>query len=241
MKVKNYARKNANDAVLMTYHEKDGIQPYMFRDAKTPQPYWAVWSQPKTKGLRSIGPLEDSYYVTGYLRFEDNSDNYKAWGGEENWEVKVPIYRMVDRKGKDLIKMDHAVTFDPSQRFIKRSDYKPGDINRYNSDKVKTFKRIVSRIYTYTRIYDPKNGRVPSDVNYEAMYPSYKVQLADFKKRQTKFMFNVFYKPLKNYYLKGRKYKREALVLGIRHSWGCFKYMPMYKNKEYSHKHNKHF
>jgi len=54
-------------------------------------------------------------------------------------------------------------------------------------------------------------------------------------------MFNVFYRPLANYYLKGRKFKREAMLLGIRHSWGCFKYMPMYSNKEFSNRYNKHF
>jgi hypothetical protein len=241
LEVKNFARKNSNNATLMTYGVKDGTMPYMFRDSRTPQPFWSIWSQPRSKGFVGMGPLEDSYYVTGYLRFEDNSENYKGFGGEENWEAYVPIYRLVDRNGKDLIKLDHHVTYDPSKRFIQRSKYKPGDINRYNSDKIPTYRRITSRIHTYTRIYDPQNGRVPSDVNYESMYPSYKLQLADFKQKQTKFMFNVFYRPLKNYYFKGRRFKRDAVLLGIRHSWGCFKYMPMYKNIEYSHKHNRHF
>lgn len=89
-----------------------------------------------------MGPLEASYYVTGYLRFEDNSENYKGFGGEEDWETYVPIYRLVDRYGKDLIKLDHHVTYDPSKRFIRRSKYKPGDINRYNSDKIPTNRRI---------------------------------------------------------------------------------------------------
>lgn len=237
--VKNFARKDSNDAILMTYG-KDETVPYLFTDPTSPQPYWGIWSQPRSKGIKDMGPLEHNFYVTGNVVFEDNFTNYSAMG-DNKFEVEVPIYRLVDKKGQDLIRLNHRVSYDPADRFIKRAKYAPGDINRYNLNKVKTYKRIKSRISTYARIYDPKTGRVPTDMNFDAMFPSYTVHLADFKKKKTKFMFNIFYRPLKNFYFKGRKFKREAVLLGIRHSWGCFKYMPMYTNKEYSNKHNKHF
>jgi len=176
LQVRNFARNNANNAILMSYtKEGDNTEPYMFTNPKTPQPYWGIWSKPRTKGFKTMGPLEDSYYVTGYLWMEDNFKNYKSVGLEDSWNIDVPIYRLVDRNGKDLIKIDHNLSFSPEDRYLRRNKYSPGDINRYNEHDVKTYKRIVSRIKTYSRIYDPKSGKIPTDVNYDAMYPSYKV------------------------------------------------------------------
>jgi hypothetical protein len=235
LEIKNYAREdNKNNGVLVNIGNlksakyEDHVTRVFHQGATTSSPYFMIRSKPRNKHNSDYGPLQSSYYVSGYLDMVMNRDysNLK----KDEWEVKVPIYKMIGPKGDVLVDFTHTLNYNKEERFVKKDDYL---FNRFRKGKRKLdyVRRVRSKIDTRAKLYHPVTGKDADYINQDKQFESYSINLEDNSKRQTTFMFNVFYRPTNGYYL--AKDKKHNFMLTLRHSWGLLQHVPMYFNDQY--------
>jgi hypothetical protein len=89
--------------------------------ATTSSPYLMIRSKPRNKHNSDYGSLQSSYYVSGYLDMFINRDysNLK----KDEWEVKVPIYKMIGPNGYVLVDFTHNLNYNKEECFVKKEDY----------------------------------------------------------------------------------------------------------------------
>jgi len=235
--VKNYARDDdKNNAVLVNINKlssaryDDHVTRLYSQGIPTSEPYYMIKSKARNKALSDYGPLQSSYYISGYIDMKFNR-YYNGIFKEDKWEKKIPIYKMLSRKGEVLIDLTHKLNFDKEERFCSKDNY---FFNRFRKGKRKLsfVKRIRSKIDTRVKIIHPKTGKVADYINQDKQFESYDVNLEDYQKKRGLFMFNIFHRPTARYFQsKDRKF---AFMLTVRHSWGVMQHIPMYYNDEFN-------
>merc|ERR1712119_172861 len=63
-----------------------------------------VWNQ--------MGPLKNTYYISGYVQFIDNYYMFDVENSQEFWSGDYPVYKMISREGKELVSFNHHIDYD---------------------------------------------------------------------------------------------------------------------------------
>jgi hypothetical protein len=211
MRFKNFARKDSlNDAQVLYQKSETEFSPF-YTNSDIQGPVYVVAKTMARNPFGTFGPLTESWYISGFIEFKDNSDTYNVYNGSK-WEVNMPFYILRSKEGEDIIKLSHKARYNGLSQFKQLYDEKA------------VGPRMVSKIDTDFMLIDPESGAQLK--NYDRTnYEGWGVNLSDFKSKSTKFMFNIFYRPTYKWYRTDNN-KTFNHLLTIRHSWGVFQHMP---------------
>jgi hypothetical protein len=206
MRFKNFARKDSlNDAQVLYQKSETEFTPF-YTNSDIQGPVYVVAKTMARNPFGTFGPLTESWYISGFIEFTDNSDTYNVYNGS-NWEVNMPFYILPTKEGEDIIKLSHKARYNGLSQFKQFYDEKA------------VGPRLVSKIDTYFMLIDPESGAQLK--NYDRTnYEGWEVNLSDFKSKSAKFMFNIFYRPTYKWYRNDNN-KSFNHLLTIRHSWVC--------------------
>jgi len=225
MRFKNFARNdNKNDAMVLFEKNPSFFMPF-YNNADIQGPVWVLAQNKPRNPYGEFGPLKQTFYISGYVEFQDNSPTYTVFNSKK-WDVDVPFYIMRSKDGRDVIKLSIQNKFNASRVFKTVLGNSPKG------------QRMVSKIGIDYMLYDPETGAELK--NYDkSPYEGWEINLGDFESKSTRFMFNIMYRPQFKWYRTDNN-KQLNHLLTVRHSWGVFENMALFKNELFEDETNLH-
>lgn len=225
LKVKNYARSdNKNDADVLYEVSQDFYKPFYSNSDIEGAVYVVARNMPRN-AFNDIGPIKESFYISGYVEFTDNSEVYNVLNPYK-WETEIPFYMMRSPDGRDIMKFSHHAKHDSSKIF-----------KEIKGDKA-VGSRMQSKINIDYLLYDPETGAALKNFD-RTPYEGWQINLGDFKSKSTRFMFNIFFRPTYKWYRLDNK-KSFNHILTVRHSWGVFEQMALFNTADFTNEKNLH-
>ena len=214
--VKNYARIDQKANGNWVTELNNGTYKMLYSNQDREKGYFVqVFSKPRNV-WNEMGPLRNTFYVSGFVEMVDNYYMFDLDNSDEFWSGDYPIYKMISRDGKELVSFNHHIDYDDLAIF-KRLD------NRGIGTK-----KMVSSIDTKFHFIHPRDGR--SDYTFDMKkFKSWKVQITDFESKKAMFGFNVAFRTLPKFWKKQNN-KKFNHILSLRHSWGVYQDIPLFYN-----------
>jgi hypothetical protein len=116
MRFKNFARKDSlNDAQVLYQKSETEFSPF-YTNSDIQGPVYVVAKTMARNPFGTFGPLTESWYISGFIEFTDNSDTYNVYNGSK-WEVNMPFYILRTKEGEDIIKLSHKARYNGLSQF----------------------------------------------------------------------------------------------------------------------------
>jgi len=224
--IRNYARIDQKANGNWVTEANNGTYKFIYSNQDIEKGYYVqVFSKPRNV-WNEMGPLKNTYYISGYVEMVDNFYMFDIDNADETWSADYPIYRMIARDGKELVNFSHHIDYDDQAVYVRNDNRGIGG------------RKMVSSVNTNFMFIHPKDGR--SDYTFDMRkFKSWKVQITDYESKKAMFGFNVAFRTLPKFWRKSNN-KKFNHILSLRHSWGVYQDIPLYYNNFYDDIRNRH-